>query len=118
MGSTPAVVAPAAVATPVAAAVEPPKVPEGPISEMPEEPVDGVEHIKVSFRTPSGQRVTRRFLSADKVGQMFHVASALCKCPADSIDLSTQFPKRALREIEGGLETLLKDAQVAGSMVT
>ncbi|CAK0873469.1 unnamed protein product [Prorocentrum cordatum] len=71
----------------------------------------------VSFRIPSGQRVTRRFLPAEPIEQMFLVASALTKEPVRLVDLSTQFPKRALRDIEGGLQTPMKDANVAGNMI-
>lgn len=91
--------------------------PDEPIADMPDEPADGAESLKVSFRLPSGQRVMRRFSPADAVQQMFNVASALAKKPVRLIDLSTQFPKRSLRDIQGGLELPMKDAQVAGNMV-
>mmetsp|Transcript_20707 Transcript_20707/g.58072 ORF Transcript_20707/g.58072 Transcript_20707/m.58072 type:complete len:471 (-) Transcript_20707:32-1444(-) len=96
-------------------AVEEP--PKEPVCALPEEPAEGVEHLKVSFRMPSGQRVTRRFVPTDTVEQMFVVASALSEMPPTAVDLSTQFPKRSLRDIDGGLQALLKDAQVAGCMV-
>jgi len=88
-----------------------------PIAIMPEEPAEAEEHLKVSFRMPAGQRITRRFRPIDSVEQMFNAASALSEQPVRLIELSTQFPKRSLRDIEGGLETLMKDAQVAGSVV-
>eukprot|EP00411_Alexandrium_monilatum_P017502 CAMPEP_0175238486 /NCGR_PEP_ID=MMETSP0093-20121207/29059_1 /TAXON_ID=311494 /ORGANISM="Alexandrium monilatum, Strain CCMP3105" /LENGTH=450 /DNA_ID=CAMNT_0016532495 /DNA_START=1 /DNA_END=1353 /DNA_ORIENTATION=- len=92
-----------------------PAVPQEPVATMPEEPAEGTECIKVSFRLPSGQRVTRRFLPADPVEQMFGVVSALSETPPSRVDLSTQFPKRSLRDV--GLQVLMKDAEVAGSMV-
>lgn len=88
-----------------------------PIPALPEEPSETSEHVKVSFRLPSGQRVARRFLSNDNLEQMFVVAAALSQQPLRSVDLSTQFPKRSLRDIEGGLQVLIKDAQVAGNML-
>jgi len=83
----------------------------------PEEPPEGTQHLKVSFKLPSGQRVPRRFLPDAPVEQMFAVASAATEQPMSRIDLSTQFPKRSLRTIDGGMQALMKDAQVAGSMV-
>lgn len=113
-GITPAV-SRADVAAPEAdAAMEPPKEPA---AAMPAEPPDTVEHVKVSFRLPSGQRVTRRFLPASLVEEMFAVASALADQPLSSIDLATQFPKRLLRDVEGGLGSTIGAAQVAGSLV-
>eukprot|EP00747_Dinoflagellata_sp_TGD_P022156 gnl/TRDRNA2_/TRDRNA2_128936_c0_seq1.p1 gnl/TRDRNA2_/TRDRNA2_128936_c0~~gnl/TRDRNA2_/TRDRNA2_128936_c0_seq1.p1 ORF type:complete len:500 (+),score=104.59 gnl/TRDRNA2_/TRDRNA2_128936_c0_seq1:68-1501(+) len=99
------------------AADEPMEEPAEPIAKLPDEPADGEGVIKVSLRLPSGSRVTRRFLAADKLEQMFIVASALSEQPVSRIDLSTQFPKRSLREVDGGMEICLKDAQVAGNMV-
>lgn len=93
------------------------KEPSEPVSEMPEEPADSVEHLKVSLRLPSGKRITRRFLPASPVEEMFAVASALAEQPVSLIDLATQFPKRSLRDLEGGMTTTMKDAQVAGNMV-
>eukprot|EP00929_Paragymnodinium_shiwhaense_P113721 TRINITY_DN82015_c0_g1_i1.p1 TRINITY_DN82015_c0_g1~~TRINITY_DN82015_c0_g1_i1.p1 ORF type:complete len:511 (-),score=152.93 TRINITY_DN82015_c0_g1_i1:80-1612(-) len=84
---------------------------------MPEEPGADVEHLKVSFRMPSGQRVTRRFLPGDAVRQMFVVASALSGQALDAIDLSMQFPKRSLRDVDGTLTAKLKDVGVAGNML-
>jgi len=87
------------------------------IAAEPEEPPEDTQHLKVSFKLPSGQRVTRRFLPDAPVEQMFAVASRATEQPMSRIDLSTQFPKRSLRNIEGGMQALMKDAQVAGSMV-
>jgi len=84
---------------------------------MPEEPSADVEHIKVSMRLPSGQRVTRRFLKEDPLERMFEVASALSERALDLIDISATFPTRNLRELDGGLQVLLKDANVAGHAV-
>lgn len=86
-------------------------------AEMPEEPPEGAEALKVSFRLPSGARSMRRFLKADPTDRMFDVASALAQEPKSSIDLSTQFPKRSLRELPDGLATLMSEAQVAGNMI-
>jgi len=83
----------------------------------PEEPAEDTQHLKVSFKLPSGQRVNRRFLPDAPVEQMFAVASAATEQPMSRIDLSTQFPKRSLRNIEGGMQVMMKDAQVAGSVV-
>mmetsp|Transcript_127435 Transcript_127435/g.354756 ORF Transcript_127435/g.354756 Transcript_127435/m.354756 type:complete len:450 (-) Transcript_127435:204-1553(-) len=94
-----------------------PAAPQEPVAAMPEEPADSAEHLKVSFRLPSGQRVTRRFLPTDPLEQMFAVASALTEQPPSRVDLSTQFPKRSLRDVPGGLQVLMKDAEVAGNMV-
>eukprot|EP00927_Polykrikos_kofoidii_P024615 TRINITY_DN22353_c0_g1_i1.p1 TRINITY_DN22353_c0_g1~~TRINITY_DN22353_c0_g1_i1.p1 ORF type:complete len:442 (-),score=101.76 TRINITY_DN22353_c0_g1_i1:96-1421(-) len=91
--------------------------PKEPVAAMPEEPAETTDHLKVSLRLPTGQRITRRFLQEDTVETMFAVASALAEQPVSLIDLSTQFPKRSLRDIEGGLGTKLRDAQVAGSMI-
>lgn len=86
-------------------------------AEMPEEPADSADNLKVSFRLPSGQRTTRRFLPGDTVDRMFDVASALANEPKSCIDLATQYPKRSLRELPGGLETLMGNAQVANNMI-
>merc|ERR1712151_940199 len=94
-----------------------PAEPSEPVSAMPEEPADTVEHLKVSFRLLDGKRVTRRFLPTDPVEQMFAVASACSEKPASALDLCTQFPKRSMREIDGGLQATMKDAGVAGNMV-
>jgi len=91
--------------------------PQEPVAALPEEPAEGLEHLKVSFRMPSGQRHTRRFLPDDQVGRMFATASALAERPPGLIDLSTQYPKRSLRDVEGGMQARMKDAQVAGSMI-
>lgn len=93
--------------------VEPKELP----AEMPEEPPADAEALKVSFRLPSGQRTMRRFLPSDTVDRMFGVASALAQEPQSLIDLSTQFPKRSLRDLPDGLETLMSNAQVAGNMI-
>lgn len=84
---------------------------------VPEEPPADVEHLKVSFRTPSGQRVARRFLPSERVEHLLAVAASLVGQPVEEIDLSTQFPRRSLRDIEGGPEKCLKDAGVAGNML-
>merc|ERR1712100_280044 len=84
---------------------------------MPEEPPDSVEHLKVSFRLPSGARIVRRFLPDDTILRMFAVASAASEQPMSAIELATTFPKRSLRDIEGGMDALLKDAGVGGAMV-
>lgn len=89
-----------------------------PPAEMPEEPPpDSAEHLKVSLRLPSGQTVKRRFLPGDPLDRMFDVASALAQETKSCIHLSTQFPKRTLRDIDGGLQTSMKDAKVAGDTV-
>lgn len=96
--------------------------PEAPPAEavalMPPEPAETEEHLKVSFRLPNGTRVQRRFPPAGQLELMFQAASALAEKPPSSIDLSTQFPKRSLRDVEGGMQVLLKDAQVAGNVIT
>lgn len=84
---------------------------------MPDEPAEGDAHIKVPFRMPTGPRVVRRFSPTATVQQMFDMVSATTKKPVRLINLSTQFPKRALRDIEGGLSAFMKDAQVAGNMI-
>lgn len=94
-----------------------PETPQEPVPALPEEPSDTVEHVKVSLKLPSGTRVTRRFLPGDPLEQMFVVAAALAEQPVKLVDLATQFPKRSLRDVEGGLSTLVKDAQVAGNMI-
>lgn len=81
---------------------------------MPEEPPAGADAVKVVFKLP-GSRAERRFLPTDTVETMFRVASALTHEPVSCIDMSTQFPKRALREV--GMEAMVKDAQVAGGVV-
>ncbi|CAE6970969.1 PUX7 [Symbiodinium natans] len=90
---------------------------EEPVPALPEEPAEGTEHLKVSFRLPSGQRVARRFRPDDRLEQMFVVAAALTEKPTEKVDLATQFPTRSLREVEGGLSTLIKDAKVAGNLL-
>merc|ERR1719464_2499364 len=94
-----------------------PEPPKEPVAAMPEEPAEAEQHLKVSFRLPSGQRVTRRFRPEDPLEQMFAVASAIAQQPPSLIDLSTQFPKRSMRDVEGGLQASMRDAQVAGNMV-
>eukprot|EP00930_Biecheleria_cincta_P085726 TRINITY_DN75098_c0_g1_i1.p1 TRINITY_DN75098_c0_g1~~TRINITY_DN75098_c0_g1_i1.p1 ORF type:complete len:444 (-),score=91.23 TRINITY_DN75098_c0_g1_i1:142-1473(-) len=94
-----------------------PEAPKELAPALPEEPCDAVEHIKVSLKLPSGTRVTRRFLPGDPLEQMFIVAAALAEQPLRLVDLATQFPKRSLRDVEGGLSILVKDAQVAGNMI-
>jgi len=88
-----------------------------PPAAMPEEPPAGDGILKVSLRLPSGQRTARRFRPGDRLECMFDVASALANEPKSSIELSTQFPTRSLRELPGGLETPLSEAQVAGNMI-
>ncbi|CAK0850030.1 unnamed protein product [Prorocentrum cordatum] len=51
-----------------------PKPPQEAPAEMPEEPPAGAEHLKVSFRLPTGKRETRRFLPADPVERMVSAA--------------------------------------------
>mmetsp|Transcript_44383 Transcript_44383/g.105115 ORF Transcript_44383/g.105115 Transcript_44383/m.105115 type:complete len:456 (-) Transcript_44383:82-1449(-) len=94
-----------------------PAEPEAKPEALPDEPSEDQDCIKVSLRLPSGQRATRRFLRVDPVERLFQVASALSEKAMDLIEISTAFPKRSLRDIEGGLQALLKDADVAGSMV-
>jgi hypothetical protein len=91
--------------------------PAEPIAAMPEEPSEDVENLKVSLRLPSGKRITRRFRPSDAVDVMFDVASALVEEPVSKIELATQFPKRSLRDIEGGLQVPLRDAQVANNAI-
>mmetsp|Transcript_62626 Transcript_62626/g.179635 ORF Transcript_62626/g.179635 Transcript_62626/m.179635 type:complete len:456 (-) Transcript_62626:137-1504(-) len=100
---------------PVAPAEPEPAAPakEAPCA-MPEEPPAGGDAVKVVFKLP-GSRAERRFLPTDTVETMFRVASALTQEPVSCIDMSTQFPKRALREV--GMEATVKDAQVAGGVV-
>lgn len=91
--------------------------PKEPVAALPEEPPEGSDCVKTSMKLPSGQRVTRRFLADAPLEQMFAAASALAEQPMSLIDLSTQFPKRSLRELEGGLECKMRDAQVANNMI-
>merc|ERR1712151_1328543 len=70
---------------------------------MPEEPAENVEHLKVSFRMPDGKRLMRRFLPTDPVNRMLAVASATTGVAIGKIDISSQFPKRSLRDVDGGL---------------
>lgn len=91
--------------------------PQGEVAQMPEEPGTDVEHLKVSFRLPSGQRVMRRFRPTDTLEMLFAVASALSSCPPDDLDVSTQMPKRSLRDIDGGMVVTVKDAKVGGNML-
>lgn len=86
-----------------------------PVAELPAEPAEAEEHMKVSLRLPSGSRVTRRFLPGDCVEKLFAVASALSERPVSKIDISMQFPKKSLRDC--GMEASLKDANVAGAQV-
>jgi hypothetical protein len=90
--------------------------PSEPPAEMPAEP-EGPECLKVMLKLPSGERYPRRFLPNAPVAEMFAVASAKVGAPVSKVELSTQFPKRSLRDIAGGMESLLKDAEVAGSQV-
>mmetsp|Transcript_40746 Transcript_40746/g.110182 ORF Transcript_40746/g.110182 Transcript_40746/m.110182 type:complete len:451 (-) Transcript_40746:166-1518(-) len=92
-----------------------PEVPQEPVAVMPEEPAEGAGCLKVSFKLAAGQRITRRFLPTDTLEQMFNVVSALSEQPPSRVDLNTQFPKRSLRDL--GMQVLMKDAEVAGSMV-
>jgi len=91
--------------------------PKESVPALPEEPPEGEEHLKVSLRLPSGQRVTRRFRPEDHLEQMFIVAAALAETSTQKVDLATQFPKRSLREVEGGLSITIKDAKVAGNLL-
>ncbi|CAE7505657.1 PUX7 [Symbiodinium pilosum] len=88
-----------------------------PVPAMPEEPAESAEAVKVSLRLPSGQRVTRRFRPDDQLEQIFVVAAALTEKPTEKVDLATQFPTRSLREVEGGLSILIRDAKVAGNLL-
>jgi hypothetical protein len=97
--------------------VEPEVEASEPVAIMPEEPAESAECAKVSFRLPSGQRIMRRFLKTAPISEMFAVASASAEAPVSRIDLTTQFPKRSLRDAEGGMDLLVKDAQVAGSQI-
>merc|ERR1719221_182431 len=89
-----------AMGVPEAAEPAEPPAPKEPVAEMPEEPAETEQHLKVSFRLPSGQRVTRRFRPDDRVEIMFAVASAIAQQPPSLIDLATQFPKRLMRDVE------------------
>jgi len=102
--------------SPQDAMMQPEQVKEA-IAVMPEEPPETVEHLKVSFKLPSGAARVRRFLASAKLEDMFAVASALVEHPVSRVDLSTQFPKRSLRDIAGGFDASLKDAQVAGNVI-
>lgn len=84
---------------------------------MPEEPDADAEHVKVSFRLPSGQRVMRRLRPDDTMEVVFAVASALTSSPVHGIDVSTQMPKKSLRDAEGGLTLSVKDSKIAGNML-
>lgn len=96
---------------------QPTKTHSDPVATIPEEPPDGPDCVKTSIKLPSGQRVTRRFLAEAPLEEMFVVASALAEQPMSMIELSTQFPKRSLRDVEGGLDTKMRDAQVANNMI-
>jgi len=92
--------------------------PSDPIAAMPEEPAEGSQGVlKVSFRLPDGKRIMRRFDAGDTLAEMFAVVSATVEQPVSKIDLATQFPNRALRDVEGGFGAKLQDLQVSGSMV-
>jgi hypothetical protein len=98
----------------------PPAAPEqvrANISAMPEEPAETEEHLKVCFKLPSGQRLNRRFRPGDPLGNMFAVASASAEQPESAIELATQFPTRSLRGVDGGMQSLIRDAGVAGNVV-
>lgn len=84
---------------------------------MPEEPGADVEHVKVSLRLPTGQRVMRRFRPGDVLEVVFAVASALTQSPVDCLDVSTQMPKKSLRDLEGAFAGTVKDAKIGGSML-
>lgn len=84
---------------------------------MPEEPPAEGDHVKVSFKLPSGKRVMRRFLPSDSVDQILIVASALSEHPVSTIDVSTQFPKRSVHDVEGGLKASIKDAKLGGNLL-
>lgn len=86
-------------------------------STMPEEPAENIGHIKVCFRVPSGSNIKRRFLPSATIETMLATASALTDKPMSRIDLATTYPKRLLRDIDGGLQTSVKDAQVADNVV-
>merc|ERR1712232_928496 len=94
-----------------------PEAPRIPISAMPEEPEEATEHVKVCFKLPSGTQLKKRFRPDDPLEHMFAVASASTEQPQCSIELATQFPKRSLRDIDGGLQALVRDAGVAGNVV-
>eukprot|EP00933_Yihiella_yeosuensis_P042030 TRINITY_DN3647_c0_g3_i1.p1 TRINITY_DN3647_c0_g3~~TRINITY_DN3647_c0_g3_i1.p1 ORF type:complete len:368 (+),score=84.81 TRINITY_DN3647_c0_g3_i1:338-1441(+) len=96
---------------------EPEAPPKEPAPALPDEPGPDTEHVKVRLSLPGGAKVTRRFLSNNPVEEMFTVAAALSNEPIRLVDLCTQFPTRSLRDIEGGLQVLIKDAQVAGNML-
>lgn len=105
---------------PAAPAPAAPAAPAAPIEtgcEMPEEPAEGPECVKVSMRLPSGTRLMRRFLATAPVAEMFAVASAASNTPVSRVELASMFPKRSLRDVAGGLESMIKDAEVAGSQV-
>eukprot|EP00975_Prorocentrum_lima_P003130 689314-Prorocentrum_lima.AAC.1 len=67
---------------------------------MPAEPPGNEQHIKVSLRLPSGERITKRFLLTDPLERMFGVASALTMQPVSFVDLAMQFSGRSLREVD------------------
>lgn len=93
-----------------------PEAPKEPAAAMPDEPPEGPECAKVALRLPSGQ-LRRRILKTAPISELFAVASASTETPVNRLDLATTFPKRNLRDLPGGLDCLVKDAEVNGSQV-
>lgn len=96
---------------------EEPAAPAEPVSEMPAEPDDAPDCVKVSMRLPSGPPIRRRFRPDASLAEMFAVASAATSTPVSRVDVASTFPKRSLRDVASGMDALMKDAQVHNSQV-
>jgi hypothetical protein len=97
------------------APAEPPKpaVPELPPYVEPED--GGVDVVKVSFKLPSGERQTKRFVKSDTLETVFNVVAGLTSQAPTAFDLEAQFPRRSMREL--GLTVTVGAADIAGSML-
>lgn len=78
--------------------------------QVPEEPAEGTEGVlTVAFRLPSGSRLSRRFSKADSVAVLAAYVEQQMRASGElagtrGVVLSTQFPKKALQELDQSLE--------------
>ncbi len=88
------------------------------VPSLPEEPPEGAPGVvKVSFRLLDGARrgPARVFSEEHTIGRLITIAAHYSDLEEGDVDLVTSFPKRSLRGL--GLETTIKEADVAGDML-
>mmetsp|Transcript_59076 Transcript_59076/g.133611 ORF Transcript_59076/g.133611 Transcript_59076/m.133611 type:complete len:371 (-) Transcript_59076:63-1175(-) len=95
------------------AAAPPVPAPHMPV-EVPAEPEKGPGVATVSFKLPSGERLSRNFQLEDPVSLLFDVVGNHLSVSPAAVELDSQFPRRSLRTV---IDSTVKDADLGGSMV-